>query len=172
MRFPAIRRKFPDRLIKFPDNISKFPVRLSREFRRKSERRQGLLGCKSGPKRPKSRKFPVFTSAFQEHSPSRGGQRLPSGSLFWLNTISAVVNNSTLAVVEIGPTLSVNQQRAALLGLLISGGMLFPGNIANIVAASRLRIGSHEWAKIGVPMGIAMLGIYFALLKILGLPAP
>ncbi len=94
--------------------------------------------------------------------------RLPSGSLFWLNTISAVVNNSTLAVVEIGPTLNVIQQRAALLGLLISGGMLVPGNIANIVATSRLRIGSQEWAKIGVPMGIAMLGIYFALLKILG----
>jgi len=94
--------------------------------------------------------------------------RLANGSLFWLNTISAVVNNSTLAAVEIGPTLSVNQQRAALLGLLISGGMLVPGNIANIVAASRLRIGSSEWAKVGVPMGIAMLGIYFALLKVLG----
>ena len=93
--------------------------------------------------------------------------RLASGALFWLNTISAVVNNSTLAAVEIGPTLSVNQQRAALLGLLISGGMLVPGNIANIVAASRLRIGSSEWAKVGVPMGIAMLCAYFALLKIL-----
>ncbi len=94
--------------------------------------------------------------------------RLPSGSLFWLNTISAVVNNSTLAVMEIGPTLSVNQQRAALLGLLISGGMFVPGNIANIVAASRLRITSREWAQAGIPMGIAMLGIYFAVLKVLG----
>jgi len=46
--------------------------------------------------------------------------------------------------------------------------VLVPGNIANIVAASRLRIASPEWAKIGVPMGIAMLGIYFALLQILG----
>ncbi|MGD1029020.1 DUF1646 family protein [Candidatus Binatus soli] len=94
--------------------------------------------------------------------------RLPSESLFWLNTISAVVNNSTLAVVEMGPTLSVNQQRAALLGLLISGGMFVPGNIANIVAASRLRITSREWATVGMPMGIAMLGIYFAVLKVLG----
>ena len=67
-----------------------------------------------------------------------------------------------------GPTLSVNQQRAALLGLLISGGMFVPGNIANIVAASRLRIPSREWATVGMPMGIAMLGIYFAVLKVLG----
>ncbi len=35
-----------------------------------------------------------------------------------MNTISAVVNNSTLAAVEIGPSLSMNQQRAAFYGLL------------------------------------------------------
>jgi predicted cation transporter len=76
--------------------------------------------------------------------------QIPSGALFWLSTISAVVNNSTLAVVEIGPTLSVGQQRAALLGLLISGGMLISGNIPNIVAASRLGITSRMWASVGV----------------------
>ena len=93
--------------------------------------------------------------------------RLPNGSLFWLNTISAVVNNSTLAVVEIGPTLSVNQQRAALLGLLISGGMLVPGNIANIVAASRLRITSREWARIGLGTGITLLILCFVVLSLM-----
>jgi len=46
--------------------------------------------------------------------------------------------------------------------------MFVPGNIANIVAASRLRITSREWATVGMPMGIAMLGIYFAVLKVLG----
>ncbi len=93
--------------------------------------------------------------------------RLPTGSLFWLNTISAVVNNSTLAVVEIGPTLSVNQQRAALLGLLISGGMLVPGNIANIVAASRLGITSREWQGIGLGTGIALLIPCFVVLSLI-----
>ncbi len=93
--------------------------------------------------------------------------RLPGGSLFWLNTISAVVNNSALAAVEIGPTLSVNQQRSALLALLISGGMLVPGNIPNIVAASRLRITSREWAKIGLGTGIALLILCFVVLSLM-----
>jgi hypothetical protein len=65
-------------------------------------------------------------------------RNLPGALLFWLNTISAVVDNATLAAVEIGPALSRNQQRFAMLGLLIIGGMLILGNIPNIVAASRL----------------------------------
>src|SRR5579862_1320012 len=52
--------------------------------------------------------------------------------------------------VEIGPALSRNQQRFAMLGLLISGGMLIHGNIPNIVAASRLGITSREWARHGL----------------------
>ena len=57
--------------------------------------------------------------------------------------------------------------REAILSLLVSGGMLIPGNIPNIVSAGALRIGSAAWAKIGVPMGLVMLGIYFAVIKIL-----
>jgi len=91
--------------------------------------------------------------------------RLPSGLLFWMNTLSAVVNNSTLAAVEIGPSLSMNQQRAALLGLLISGGALVTGNILNIVAASRLGITSREWAKIGLGTGALLLILCFAVLR-------
>jgi predicted cation transporter len=90
--------------------------------------------------------------------------RVPEALLFWLNTISAVVNNSTLAAVEISPSLSMNQQRAALLGLLISGGALVTGNIPNIVAASRLRITSREWARIGVGAGAVLLILCFAVL--------
>jgi len=48
--------------------------------------------------------------------------------------------------------------------LLIAGGMLIPGNIPNIVAAGRLKISMKEWAKIGVPIGIILLVIYFAVL--------
>jgi predicted cation transporter len=90
--------------------------------------------------------------------------RIPESLLFWMNTLSAVLDNSTLAAVEISPSLTVNQQRAALLSLLISGGMLITGNIPNVVAASRLRITSREWARIGVGVGVALLILCFAVL--------
>jgi predicted cation transporter len=91
--------------------------------------------------------------------------RLPSALLFWLNTLSAVLDNATLAAVEIGPALSLNQQRSALLSLLISGGMLIPGNIPNIVAASRLGINGREWARIGIGTGALLLILCFAVLS-------
>jgi len=94
-------------------------------------------------------------------------RHLPGTLLFWFNTISAVVDNATLAAVEIGPTLSVNQQRFALLGLLISGGMLIPGNIPNIVAASRLGINSREWAERGLRTGLLLLILCFVALGLL-----
>ena len=90
--------------------------------------------------------------------------RLSDGLLFWMNTLSAVVNNSTLAAVEISPSLSMNQQRAAFLGLLISGGALVTGNIPNIVAASRLGITSREWARIGLGTGVLLI-LCFAVLR-------
>ena len=92
--------------------------------------------------------------------------RVPENLLFWINTLSAVVNNSTLAAIEISPSLSVSQQRAALLGLLISGGMLITGNIPNVVAASRLRISSREWARIGISLGVVLLTLCFAVLLV------
>ncbi len=93
--------------------------------------------------------------------------RLPNGLLFWMNTISAVVNNSTLAAVEIGPSLSMNQQRSALLALLVSGGALVTGNISNIVAASRLGITTHEWARIGLGSAAVLLTLCFAILSLM-----
>jgi predicted cation transporter len=92
--------------------------------------------------------------------------RVPVGLLFWMNTISAVVNNSTLAAVEISPSLTMDQQRAAFLGLLIGGGMLVPGNIPNIVAASRLGITSREWAAHGLPTGMLLLILCFGVLSL------
>jgi predicted cation transporter len=91
--------------------------------------------------------------------------RIPNGLLFWMNTISAVVNNSTLAAVEIGPSLSLHQQRAAFLGLLVSGGALVTGNIPNIVAASRLGITSREWARVGLGTGAVFLICCFSVLS-------
>ena len=94
--------------------------------------------------------------------------RLPQGVLFWVNSISAVVDNATLTAAEVGPALNHSQQRAILMGLLISGGMLIPGNIPNIVAASRLGIGSREWARIGLITGLPLMLLCFAALHWLG----
>jgi predicted cation transporter len=61
-------------------------------------------------------------------------------------------------------TLQIN---AALMGLLIAGGMLIPGNIPNIISAGKLGITSKEWAKLGVPMGAVIMAVYFVVLFVL-----
>ena len=91
--------------------------------------------------------------------------RVSSQTLFWVNMVSAVLDNATLAAAEIGPTLSEAQIKSALLGLLISGGMLIPGNIPNIIAAHALHIKSTEWAKLGVPLGLVMMSVTAVLLS-------
>jgi predicted cation transporter len=95
--------------------------------------------------------------------------RISSQALFWLNMVSAVLDNATLAAAEIGPSLNEAQIKSALLGLLISGGMLIPGNIPNIIAAHALHIKSTEWARLGVPLGLVIMtvtavGLVFGLL--------
>jgi len=82
-------------------------------------------------------------------------------ALFWSNTLSAVLDNATLASAEITPALSSRQLTGALLSLLVSGGLLIPGNIPNIIAASHLRIRSSEWAKAAFLPGITGLLFYF-----------
>jgi predicted cation transporter len=89
---------------------------------------------------------------------------IPDWALYWINSISAVLDNATLTAVEIGPTLHISQIITAVMGLLIAGGMLIPGNIPNIVAAGRLKITMKEWAIIGVPIGLLLMAIYFAIL--------
>ncbi len=90
--------------------------------------------------------------------------KIPPEVLFWVNMISAILDNATLTAAEIAPVMSLAQIKSALMGLLVSGGMLIPGNIPNIISAGRLRIKSGEWAKIGVPLGILMMLAYFAVL--------
>lgn len=82
-------------------------------------------------------------------------------TLYWLNMISAVLDNATLAAAEISPEMEETTIQSILLGLLISGGMLIPGNIPNIIAANKLQITSGEWAKFGIPIGLATMVIYF-----------
>ncbi|MDZ5472635.1 DUF1646 family protein [Bacillus sp. 31A1R] len=81
--------------------------------------------------------------------------------LYWINMISAVLDNATLTATEVSPTMSEMTIKAILLGLLISGGMLIPGNIPNIIAAGKLKISSKEWASFGVPVGLLTMLIYY-----------
>jgi predicted cation transporter len=53
-----------------------------------------------------------------------------------------------------------------LMGLLISGGMLIPGNIPNIICASKLGIKSREWAVFAAPLGAVLMLVYFAVLML------
>ena len=92
---------------------------------------------------------------------------LSDGMLYWINMISAVLDNATMAAAELSPQMRPEQVQAILMGLLISGGMLIPGNIPNIITAGKLKINSREWAKLGVPLGLLVMVIYFAILIIL-----
>lgn len=84
--------------------------------------------------------------------------------LYWGNMVSSVMDNATLAAAEISVKMTQTQIQAILMGLLISGGMLIPGNIPNIVSAGILKIKSKEWAKLGVPLGLALMGVYYVVL--------
>lgn len=84
--------------------------------------------------------------------------------LYWINMVSAILDNATLTAAEISPQMVAIQVRAVLMGLLISGGMLIPGNIPNIIAANKLGIRSRTWARIGVPLGLVLLALYFLIL--------
>ncbi|OGQ45070.1 MAG: cation transporter [Deltaproteobacteria bacterium RIFCSPLOWO2_02_FULL_46_8] len=85
--------------------------------------------------------------------------------LYWINMISAILDNATITAAEIGPTMTPIQIKKLLMGLLIAGGMLIPGNIPNIVAASKLKIASKEWAKLGVPLGLILMLLFFFVLE-------
>ncbi len=93
--------------------------------------------------------------------------KMSNDLLFWANTVSAALDNATLVALEVH-SMTLPRAREAIISLLISGGMLIPGNIPNIVSAGTLRIGSATWAKVGVPIGLVMLGIYFAVIKLVG----
>jgi predicted cation transporter len=91
---------------------------------------------------------------------------VPGPALYWLNSLSAVLDNATLTAVEIGPAMALSQIIDIVLGLSVAGGMLIPGNIPNIVAAGRLKIRMKDWAKVGIPMGLVMMAVYFVILLV------
>lgn len=81
--------------------------------------------------------------------------------LYWINMVSAILDNATLAAAEISPAMSDTTVKSILLGLIVSGGMLIPGNIPNIIAAGKLNITSKEYAKYAVPIGLVGMAAYF-----------
>ncbi len=94
----------------------------------------------------------------------RAMNAVPDWALYWINSISAVLDNATLAAAEIVPSMSERKIVFVLMGLLVSGGMLIPGNIPNIISASKLGIRSREWAAAAVPLGLVLMAGYFLLL--------
>lgn len=93
--------------------------------------------------------------------------KMSSAVLYWVNTISAILDNATLTAAEIGPSMDIKQIQNAMMGLLIAGGMLIPGNIPNIISAGKLGIGSKEWARFGIPFGFVMMIVYFIILQVI-----
>lgn len=92
--------------------------------------------------------------------------KLPAEGLYWINSISAILDNATLAAAEVGPSMSMSQLTFSLMGLIVAGGMLIPGNIPNIISAGKLNIKSKEWISVGVPLGGAVMAVYFVILLI------
>lgn len=92
---------------------------------------------------------------------------LDSRLLYFINMISAILDNATLAAAEISIKMTKVQIDSILMGLLISGGMLIPGNIPNIISAHKLKISSKEWAKLGVPVGAALMLLFFVIIFML-----
>jgi predicted cation transporter len=91
---------------------------------------------------------------------------LPVAALYWINMSSAVLDNATLTAAELSPKMEIMQIQSVLMGLLIAGGMLIPGNIPNIICAGKLRIKSKEWAALGLPLGLVMMAVFFVILEV------
>jgi predicted cation transporter len=84
--------------------------------------------------------------------------------LYWLNMVSAILDNATITAAEVTPAMSEQAIKAILAGLLIAGGMLIPGNIPNIICAGKLNIKSKEWAVLGIPLGLVLMAGLFVFL--------
>ena len=86
--------------------------------------------------------------------------------LFFANAVSVIIDNATLAAIEIVPTISHRNLIYMVIGLAAFGSMLVQGNLPNIVAAEKLGIKSREWARIAVPTGLILMVGYFLALSL------
>lgn len=89
----------------------------------------------------------------------------PAWLLYWVNLLSALLDNASLAAAEFSAGMDLEKLRYAFLGLLVAGGILIPGNLPNIVVASELQIRPKEWAKSGLLYGLPLLLIFFIVLR-------
>ncbi len=92
--------------------------------------------------------------------------KLSKYALYWINSLSAVLDNATLASIEIMPSLEQETLVFLMMSLILAGGLLIPGNIPNIICASKLGIKSKEWAREAVPAGVLLMVIYFAAMSL------
>lgn len=90
--------------------------------------------------------------------------KLSDGVLYWINTLSAVLDNATLASIEMMPSLSASSIIFLMMSLILAGGLLIPGNIPNIICASKLDIKSKDWARAALPIGGLLMVVYFIIL--------
>ncbi len=86
--------------------------------------------------------------------------------LFWANSVSVIIDNATLAAIEVTPEVTISNLMYMVIGLAAFGSMLVQGNLPNIVAAEKLGIKSREWARVAVPAGLVLMGGYFVALWI------
>lgn len=92
--------------------------------------------------------------------------RLSGKILFWANSVSVIIDNATLAAIEITPEVTIPNLMYMVIGLAAFGSMLIQGNLPNIVAAEKLGIKSREWARVAVPTGLVLMSGYFVALWI------
>ena len=89
---------------------------------------------------------------------------LPPQGLYWVNLLSAVLDNATLAAIEVVPEMSRKTLIYLTISLVLSGAMMIPGNIPNIITASKLGIKSRQWAMVAIPLGLFLMVVYFFIL--------
>ncbi|MBR4592047.1 MAG: DUF1646 family protein [Elusimicrobiaceae bacterium] len=87
--------------------------------------------------------------------------------LFLANAASVIIDNATLAAIEIIPSIPLPDLTYMVIGLVAFGSMLVQGNLPNIVAAEKLGIKSREWASIAVPTGLVLMVGYFIALSVI-----
>ncbi len=81
--------------------------------------------------------------------------------MLYFHAKAAEVDHS-MTVPDI-PDLAI-KVKSVLMVLLVSGGVLIPGNIPNIISANKLGITSKDWARLGVPLGLVTMLVYFLIL--------
>ncbi len=93
-------------------------------------------------------------------------RNLPPDIMYLIGSISAIVDNATLAAAMLAPHMPLPDVVFFVTSTIIAGGFLVPGNIPNIIVASRIKIRFREWAIHALKVGIPVFFIAYAILKL------